>query len=177
MGAARPPAMKLLLKITLIMGLSACASAPDDRLSQRCTSPQGYSVSYPSGWQTNSGDVVPLCSAFDPDPFEIPRDSEMPFEIAVTLDVDAVAFETTAGPSRWENVLSSERTTIAGRPAIRVEAESTGEGLADRGMRSLRYVVDLGGGKSLIATTWATGTSYERDKEILARMMQTLSLQ
>ena len=175
--------MRLLLKITLVIALimatSGCSSAPGDllSLSQRCTSPHGYSVSYPSGWQTNSGDVIPLCSAFDPDPFEIPRDSEMPFEIAVTIDVDAVAFETTSASSRWEKVLSSERTTIAGRPAIRVEAEATGEGLADRGMRSLRYVVDLGDGKSLIATTWATGASYERDKEILARMVQTLSLQ
>jgi hypothetical protein len=48
---------------------------------------------------------------------------------------------------------SVQRITVAGRQAMRVESEATGEGLADRGMRSLRYVIDLGGGRSLIAST------------------------
>jgi hypothetical protein len=146
-------------------------------LSQQCTNERGgFTVSYPAGWHTNGGEVIPACSAFDPEPVQVPPQSEMPFEIAIVIDVQEVAFEGTATDSQFERVLSSERLTIGGRPALRAEVEATGEGLADRGMRTLRYAIDLGNGRSLVASTNRTGEQYEREKEILARMVETISM-
>ena len=80
-------------------------------------------------------------------------------------------------PGSSERVLSTERLTVDGRPALRVEAEASGEGLAPRGMRSLRYVIDLGGGKSLIASTHDTDAGkYESEKRILGVMVESLDL-
>ncbi|HEY0143964.1 MAG TPA: hypothetical protein VGF48_23965 [Thermoanaerobaculia bacterium] len=153
------------------------AAVPAINLSQRCTNTQhGFSVSYPAGWQTNDGSVLPACSAFDPRPISMPRDSELPFEIAIVLDVEKVAVDELTRSTQWERVLSSEQTTIGGRKAFRVEVEATGEGLADRGMRSLRYVIDLGGGRTLIGATHGVNPSYEGNKNVLARMVESVTL-
>lgn len=169
------------LSISLLIGCGTGAPPADHAsgdLSQRCThSGQGFSVSYPAGWTTNGGEVVPACTAFDPDPFEIPRNSEMPFDIAVVIDVEDAPYETITESSRWERIVSDEPVTVDGRNARRVEAESTGEGLGPAGMRSLRYVVDLGNGRSLVATTHdVAGTDYQRNREILDRMMASIDL-
>lgn len=168
------------LSISLLIG---CGTGSDSAvlrtgdLSQRCTHPRdGFSVSYPAGWITNSGEVLPACTAFNPEPFEIPPASEMPFDIAVVIYVETVPYETITESSRWERILSDEPITIDGRDARRVEAESTGEGLAPPGMRSLRYVVDLGNGRALVGTTNDVGTDYQRNQEILGRMMISLDL-
>ena len=165
-----------------LLSASGCATGPDSRtepvMSQRCTNLiDGFSVSYPEGWHSNEGAVVPPCTAFDPEPFEIPRESEMPFEIAVVIGVEEADFGELARPSIYERVLSTERLAVDGRPALRIEAEASGEGLAPRGMRSLRYVIDLGGGKSLIATTHDTDSAnYESEKRTLAVMVESLDL-
>jgi hypothetical protein len=54
--------------------------------------------------------------------------------------------------------------------------EATGEGLADRGMRTAKYVADLGGGRTLIATTHRTDDSYAHHQEVLGRMIESLTL-
>ena len=150
-------------------------AASEPALSQRCTNERhGFTVSYPAGWHTNGGEVIPACSVFDPEPVEVPPQSEMPFDIAVVIGVQDVAFDRTASDPQFERVLSSERLTIGGRPALRSEVEATGEGLADRGMRTLRYAIDLGNGRSLVASTNRTGEQYEAEKEILRRMVETI---
>lgn len=171
----------LTLSLSLLIGCGTGSGSGDEEptdLAQRCTnSSKGFSVSYQAGWTTNRGEVVPACTAFDPDAFEIPRDSEMPFDIAVVIDVEDVPYERITEPSRAERIISNEQVTIDGRDARRVEVESTGEGLASPGMRSLRYVVDLGNGRSLVATTHdVEGTDYHRNQEILGRMMASLDL-
>lgn len=177
-----------LLSVVLLAVVGACSQpvpapqqpAPEREqpaiaLTQRCRNTQdGFSVSYPAGWKTNDGSVLPACSVFDPAPIELPRESEIPFELAIVIGAEDAPFEPQVRSSQFERVLSSERLKIAGKDAVRVEAEATGEGLADRGMRSLRYVLDLGNGRTLVATTSDTG-SYAEEKEILARMVETLS--
>jgi hypothetical protein len=147
-------------------------------LSQRCTNGRdGFSVSYPDGWHTNSGTVIPACSAFHPDPFEIPEASEMPFEIAITIGVETVDLDSLRTTSQWEQIVSAERLTIGGREAWRIEARATGEGLAERGMRTLRYAIDLGGGRMLLASTHSAGEAeYPRNQEILGSMIRSLEL-
>lgn len=148
---------------------------PAIALTQRCTNTQaGFSISYPAGWKTNDGSVLPACSVFDPAPIQLPRESEIPFELAVVISAQDAPFEPEVKSSQFERVLSSEPLKIAGKDAVRAEVEATGEGLADRGMRSLRYVIDLGNGRTLVAVTSDTG-SYAQEKEILAQMVETLS--
>lgn len=145
-------------------------------LSQRCTNERdGFTISYPAGWHTNSGEVIAACSAFHPEPVQIPPQSEIPFELAVFIGVQEVPFDRPADP-QFERTLSSERLTVGGRAAVRSEVESTGEGLAERGMRTFRYATDLGGGRSLVASTHKTGATYDANKEILGRMIETVSM-
>jgi hypothetical protein len=146
-------------------------------LAQRCTNTaHGFSVSYPEGWHTNSGAVIPACSAFHPDPFEIPEASEMPFEIAITISVEPVAIELLRTTSQWEQIVSAERLSIEGREAWRIEARSTGEGLAERGMRTLRYAIDLGEGRTLLASTHGASRHYALNQEVLAAMVESAEL-
>lgn len=147
------------------------AAAPQPKLSQRCTNAEdGFSIAYPEGWRTHG------CKAFHPEPFEVPRDSELPFEIAIVVDVEQVPLEQLTRTSQFERVLSATELTIGGRKAVRVEVEATGEGLADRGMRTLRYVVDLGEGRVLIASTHDRGSSHAANREILGRMIETATI-
>ena len=172
----------------LLAFLAGCSQAPTPRPSatpaastggdqtKRCSNTTyGFSVSYPEAWRTNDGSVLPACSAFDPHPLVIPRDSEIPFELAVVFMAQQVPFQPTATSSQFERVLSSERLKVAGRNSLKVEVEATGEGLADRGMRSVRYEIDLGKGRTLVAVTHDANEAYVRNREILSRMVQTLS--
>lgn len=185
------PSVRSLIGITAILMIScaapdpspattsqvAPAASPDPatNLSQRCSNAQyRLSIAYPAGWYTNDGSVVPACSAFDAKPVEVPRDSEMPFEIPIVLAVQNVNLDDVTRSSQWERVLSSVPVTVAGRPGVRVEVESSGEGLADKGMRSVRYVVPLGGSRTLLATTHDSAGSYERNQEILGRMIDSI---
>lgn len=175
--------MKKALFLFALATLAACSTpappqAASSSLPQRCTNARyGISISYPAGWQTNDGSVLPACSAFDPTRVDIPRDSELPFDIAVVLAVDEVPLDQLTRSSQFERVLSATPMTIAGRKAVRVELEATGEGLADRGLRTLRYAIDLGPGRTLIASTHATDASYETNKEILGRMIESVSVE
>ncbi|HYO78351.1 MAG TPA: hypothetical protein VE010_17970, partial [Thermoanaerobaculia bacterium] len=156
---------------------STATTAPPVELSQRCTNAQhGFTISYPDGWHTNDGSVIPACSAFDPQPVDIPRNSEIPFGIAAMVNVQQTSVQDLTRTSQWERVLSSSETTVDGKKATRVEIEATGEGLAERGMRTVRYVVDLGGGRALVASTNATGESYKSNQEMLARMVESIDL-
>jgi hypothetical protein len=145
-------------------------------LLQRCTNTKhGFSVSYPAGWHTNDGKVLAPCSLFDPSPIVVPEQSELPFEIAIVIGIDETPFNRDPKSSQWERVLSVEPLTLRGSEALRLEVEATGEGLAERGMRTLRYTVGLGGGRTLTAATHSANPSYEEHKKVLARMMETIT--
>jgi hypothetical protein len=182
----------LLAAIAIAIAIAACtapAPAPDapapseqtvsrTSLSQRCTNDEhGYTVSYPEGWHTNDGSVLPPCSVFAPAPVEVPQNSELPFDMPVVIDMEPVEIEQLTRTSQFERVLSKTALTIGGRKAARVEVEATGEGLADRGMRSVRYVIDAGGGRALIAVTHRVNDSHERNAAILAQMIETVTIQ
>lgn len=155
---------------------ATATTAPETRLSQRCTNAQlGISIAYPEGWHTNDGSVIPACTAFDAQPLDIPRDSEIPFGIAVVLTRQEGSAATSTQSTQWERVISSAPLTIGGREAVRVEVEATGEGLAEKGMRTTKYVVDTGKGQALVASTHNVTDSYERNKEVLAKMVESIT--
>jgi hypothetical protein len=107
-----------------------------------CVNPvEGFSTGYPSGWYTTEVRPSEVCRQFHPTIFEIPRESEYP-QTALNVRI------TNALPDRddteFERVLLWEETTVAGRPAVRVETESTGWGQHLAGSRSYGYTIRFG---------------------------------
>ena len=145
-------------------------------LTQSCVSAEGgFAIRYPDGWHTNDGSVLPVCSFFHPEEFELPEGTEPP-PLAVSVDREPVEFEQVTGESPAVRILASEELEVSGRPAVRREVEATGEGLYQAGVRALEYLVDLDG-ETLIASTRSTGSlSYEENRTILDAMMETLEL-
>lgn len=143
---------------------------------QECTNEHGgFVVAYPRGWVVNDGSVVPACSLFDPAPFDVPPESEVPEDIAVSIHVADEAFETIAGSDFALRELEREEGQVAGRRAVVRLFEHTGEGLFDRGMRTQEYVVDWGGGRTLVAHSHSAGEPpFEQKRQVLAEMMQRL---
>ncbi len=155
---------------------SAAGVAADPAMEQttECTNRvEGYAVQYPATWHVNTGEILGPCSLFDPDPITVPRDSEIPLEIAIAIGFEPVPFATLTGGVLGRRDLSRERTTVDGREALRIEGESTGEGLHDRGIRSYQYFVDLGD-TTMTAATYSVGAMpFERKRRILDAMMAT----
>jgi len=145
-------------------------------LAERCENPDaGYAVRYPAGWHTNDGSATAPCSFFHPEGFELPEASEPPPR-AVSISREPVAFADVTRESPATRVVASEEVGVAGRPALRRETESTGDGLLPAGVRSLEYLVDLEGETLVAATRSQGGLDFERNGEVLQEMVATLEL-
>lgn len=132
---------------------------------------EGYVVQYPAGWHVNNGDILSPCAAFDPDPVEIPRASELPLEIAIVIDFEPVSFATLTGEVLGRRDLVRQVTMVDGREGVRIESETTGEGLHERGIRMYQYFVNLGDTTMVAATYDAGPLPFERKRRILDAMM------
>jgi hypothetical protein len=184
---------RLILSVLLLaLGLAACereqprevpAAAPVGEGNHAATDPameqtaecinrmEGYAVEYPATWHVNPGEVLGPCMLFDPEPVEVPPASELPLEIAIQIGFEPVPFATLTGQVLGRRDLVRERTTVDGREALRIESETTGEGLHDRGIRMYQYFVDLGD-TTMVAATHAVGAlPFERKRRILDTMM------
>jgi hypothetical protein len=146
----------------------------------RCASSEGYSIEYPADWHTNSGEVVPACGHFSPDPFEVPRGTDE--RVApITAYIDPVAFEDVSAPRGVED-LERASTTIDGLPAVRRSYESSGSGLWPDGTPITAYVIDLSPGADEPRRTMfvnAVGTppfapDHARNVAVLDRMAPTI---
>lgn len=107
----------------------------------------GYAIGYPADWYTATLDGEFECSFFDPEPFEIIPESEFPLTALQAFPAgeenrtfDDVVSEYT--DPMFERELAREETTVAGFPAVRLETEATGQGLYDKGTKTIAYVVD-----------------------------------
>ncbi|PSN19882.1 hypothetical protein C7271_04990 [filamentous cyanobacterium CCP5] len=147
------------------------------RLGPICTNSEaGYSVRYPTGWMTNSGDVTPPCRYFDPDSLTIPEQSST-FDEAISLRQDSLPYNRlTDSEDITQTVISRRNMTIQGRPATITEAETTGRGILPGGIRTYRYIVDLERGILVGSTYDMEGQQYRRNKQVLDWMMRTLKL-
>jgi hypothetical protein len=143
----------------------------------RCTNATvGYEIAFPAEWETNTGEVMPECSLFDPEPIRVEPATELPYDIAVSIREEPIAFETFTGEMRGRRELTRENTTVGGRRAARMESESTGEGLLPEGIRSYQYIVDLGGSVLLLSTHDIGYPPYHQTVRVLDDMARTLRL-
>ncbi|MEX2572309.1 MAG: hypothetical protein WD737_13505 [Gemmatimonadota bacterium] len=132
---------------------------------------EGFAVQYPADWHVNTGDVMEPCSLFDPEPITVPRDSEVPIEIAIMIDFEGVPFATVTGDVLGRREIARESITVDGREGVRIESATTGEGLHPPGIGSYQYFVDLGD-TTMIATTYdAGGVTFGRKRQVLDEMM------
>jgi hypothetical protein len=137
----------------------------------------GFTIEYPPEWHTTP---VPRgggeCLFFEPEPFEIPEDSDFTGTAIEVLPAQESYANVVAGltDERFARVLARSETTIAGRDAVRIEAEATGEGLLDAGTRTYAYVIDRGGRALIVQTTEAAGTDFGERKRVLDRAARSL---
>ena len=141
---------------------------------QRCVNTaENYSIGYPGDWYTTQIRPEEVCAQIHPDPFVIPLESEYPL---TALTVRRV----TAAPSRsdteYERTLAWQRTTVAGRPAVRFETVSTGAGLDLEGTRRYGYVLSLGQALISVRTEAQPGeTRYAAWQQVIDRAVRTLT--
>jgi hypothetical protein len=134
---------------------------------------EGYAVAYPAGWQVNSDGIFGPCSIFHPGPIEIPGDSEVPVDLAIMIGFEGVPIATLTGDVLGRREVARERTRVDGREALRIDSETTGEGLYDTGIRIYQYFVDLGD-STMVASTFDAGEPpFERKRRILDAMMRS----
>lgn len=145
----------------------------DLSLAQACEADR-FTIDYPTGWWTNSGDEAPPCRLFHPEEQRVQAES---LHYAVQVFIDNVTFDRAVGQNDDEagpETLSREQTTIEGRQAVVIETRSTGEGLSPEGTLQYAYIIDLDGEIFIIETHSTGGTDYERDKQLVDRMVDTL---
>jgi hypothetical protein len=154
----------------------ATPTPPEDdvALAQQCANPDGFSVEYPDGWVTNEAEEneLPPCSLFDPASVDTGEGGDVPADIAVFMRVEPVAFAAVDDPTVEE--VAREELSLAGREAVRVETEATGEGLFPEGLRSTSYRVDLGE-QTFMATARDVGEpGYASKQDALDAMIETV---
>ena len=177
--------MQALVVFVAALALGACAAGDDDAASTQapvswipCSNGAfGFTIDYPPDWHTTpvrgkGGE----CLFFEPEPFEIPANSDFTGTAIEVLPAQEsyANVVATMTDERFARVLARSETTIAGRAAVRVEAEATGEGLLDAGTRTYAYVVDRDGQAFIVQTTEARGTDFAARKRILDRAAESV---
>jgi hypothetical protein len=140
---------------------------------------RGFAIGYPAHWYTDEVSDDESCEYFDPDPFEIPPQSDFS-GTALEIDPASERYGTVVDglvDRRFARVLSRRETTVEGRRAVRIETEATGQGLEDRGVKVTTWVVDREGGALLVRTTGFPGKGdYASRQATLDRAIETLAL-
>jgi hypothetical protein len=152
---------------------TSVALDPAMERTAECVDPgEGFAVPYPADWHRDPAELIGPCALFHPEPFQLPRDSEVPIEIVVQIGFHPVFYADLAGDVLGREVISREPAMVDGRRAVRILAETTGDGLHDRGIRYQEYVVDLGE-ESMTAVTYDRAPlDFDRRRRILDAMMR-----
>jgi hypothetical protein len=130
---------------------TASESTPQPANWRRCTNTiENFSIGYPHGWYTTQIRPAEACHQFHPDRFTIPLESEYPLTALNARPVSTLPSRT---DTDYERVLRWEPTTVGGRPAVRFETSSTGEGQYLAGTRQYGYVIHLRSGLISVHTT------------------------
>lgn len=155
------------------------SSQPGDQvvLASSCQGGDGtYTIGYPEGWHTNPGDVGQPCELFDTRPVELEPQTGGAPEQPVVVRVLPVALDRATDPGEAAQETSRRETTVAGRDAVVVQWTSTGEAAMPEGVRSYRYLVDLGGRTLMVAAYDLGDTPFATAVEVADAMVASLEL-
>lgn len=145
-----------------------------------CKNPEGFSISYPGEWHVNSGDVVPACAQFNPEPFEVPEGTDERVA-AITAFVDPVPFERISAPDERRDA-DRQEMAISGHPAVRLEYGAGRNSIWPDGTPITTYMIDFPANDKgrqrtlLIDTVGLEAFDYERNQEVLDRMADTIQI-
>ncbi|MEV6488693.1 hypothetical protein AB0M20_08660 [Actinoplanes sp. NPDC051633] len=141
---------------------------------QRCVNTaENYSIGYPGDWYTTQIRPEEVCAQIHPDRFVIPLESEYPL---TALNVQRVTALPSRSDTEYERTLLWQRTTVAGRPAVRFETASIGEGMDLEGTRRYGYAIRLGHALISVHTAAAPGeTRYAAWRKVVNRAVRTLT--
>jgi hypothetical protein len=145
---------------------------------QKCLAPT-YSVEPPDGWEVNGPAEAPPCRYFHPEPFEVPQNTEVT-GIAVRMGYEETPFEVIVDPDPVAQELLDRRDSqIDGKDAVRLHLRSTGEGLLNKGVELVQWVVRAGDHRTFTATTIQAGAfeaagDFEANIEVLDAMVESL---
>lgn len=123
----------------------------------------GYQLEFPEDWYTNTEiGRFPPCVWFAPGFYTVPDATQVPDEIAITIEYTDGAFESFEDPIRREVVV------VGGQNAVREEHEDV-----------YRYQIQLGptpeeGPNLVVITSREMGGDYELSKAVLDRIMATI---
>ncbi len=146
-------------------------------LASSCEGGDGtYTIGYPEGWHTNSGEVAEPCEFFDQQPVELEPQTGGAPEHPVVVDVLPVGFDRATDPGRAEQETSRTEATVAGRDAVIVEWISTGRGASPEGMRSYRYLIDLDGRTLMVAAHDLGDRPFDTYVQVVDAMAESLEL-
>jgi hypothetical protein len=138
---------------------------------------RGFAIGYPARWHTDAVAPEESCEYLDPEPFEVPPQSDFS---GTALEVDPGGepyAEVVDGlvDRRFARVLARRETRVAGRPAVRLESEATGEGFEGEGVKVTSWVVDRDGRAFVVRTTGFPGKGdYASRQSTLDRAVETL---
>lgn len=177
-------------RVALREAIEALEGAPSDRpdqpgadepveLTRSCESPEGWTVDYPTGWSTNSGEVVAGCSMFDPEPFQVPEGTDERVA-AINAFVSQAPYFEAATPE--PEPTSRAQTEIDGQHAVRIETVAGEDFIYPADTEITRYVVDLSedvaeqGPTLLVDTVDLNSIDYDRAVRVLDEMVRTMEL-
>lgn len=149
-----------------------------DAPTTACANPEeGYELAYPAGWHVNDPGTAGPCRVFDPRPFTLQPQSEIPSGLAVVVKMEHVSMERMLeGDAQEGEVLRREELTVAGREAVLLEVRAGQDApLQEPGTISYRYLIRLSPERTFVARTTDRGeTPYEDKRRVLDRMVSTL---
>jgi hypothetical protein len=139
---------------------------------------RGFAIGYPARWYTNAVAAHDSCEYFDPEPFDLPPQSDFS-GTALELDPDGGAYATVADvvvDRRFARVLARRETTVLGRQAVRIETEFTGEAFEGGSVKATLWVVDRGGNAFIVGTRVLAGKGDSAARQAtLDRAIETLT--
>jgi hypothetical protein len=152
---------------------TTATTEPDDELelTQSCSSPDGFTISYPEDW-----DAVADCSQFGPAPLEEPAPNTDERTGVVLASVEPVAVDEVAEAPEQEQ--DREETTVGGRDAVRVESVLRG-GMYPDGTDSVRWLIDVGDGRTLFLDAVdldGFDVDFDEAVEVLDAMAESIEL-
>lgn len=140
---------------------------------------QGYEIGYPEDWQSDAQGLEDECRLFDPEPFEIEPQTELPVT-AMMVHRARLSFERAV--EEWfdedlYDIKIEEETTVDGNDAIRYERTQREGLLYPEGTTFYGYLIDHEGRAFYVQTVEIPGEdrNSERFREVVDQAVDSLS--